>query len=383
MAKTLVASLRRAGDVQLDWIIVDELGRNLIDLLGGVPDDLDGAFTVHVIAPPVSVCRGGIDKLPAHNTARNAGLGEVSDAEYVVFLNDCNLVTIDWVSVARDCAKQGVGWKCKAHVIHDMPTPPDGVVRMRDHNDLLRQVPTMTVAGSCWGAPADAFEAVGGFDTAYDGQHKNGDVDIILRMSRTGQTFVATERAFIVTLRRTKVATEITTSKDAHAGARNQQLFNALQRDKDRIRPCGLSHADPISLLSPAPAPRAAPAGAVPIIRRGRARPVDPAPARHARRGRDAAPVKQPVSKEEFKAGKSAVVEVDLGLDQMNQALDASDGAPAVKTPVPYTRGSSRPVIVRPAKPAPAPVEPEQTNGAVGMTEAEEQQILDDLDNLT
>lgn len=257
-ARTLFASARKAG-VQLDWIIVDEKRRQLHDLIDttqlqtvaveppalrrtqvAIDNTLHTTdrMAIAVVPPLPSSARSGADKTPAHNSARAAGLAEVT-GEYVVFLNDCNVVTIDFCAVAKDCAARGVGWKVKTHQISDMQIPADGVLRYRDHHDLLRTVPHMTVAGPCWGVPTAKLAEIGGFDLAYDGQKKGSDLDAIIRLARTGLAFVTTERAFTVQLKRTKNESEITTSKEALASARNQKLLNQLANDKTRILPAG------------------------------------------------------------------------------------------------------------------------------------------------
>lgn len=309
--RTLLASYQRAqaiSPVHLTWVIVDELDRSLQTLLGEEVvrvGDTD-TFGAIVIPPPSSPHRQGTDRLPAHNIARNKGLGVAFSGiagpapDYIVMLNDCNVVTQDWVTVAVDCAKQGVGWKCKTHQVSDMAIPEDGIVRMKDHHDRLRPVPVLTVAGPCWGAPASAFGEIQGFDVAYDGQKKGNDVDAIVRMSRTGLTFIATERAFTVQLKRTKIDAEVTTSKEAHAGKRNQELLNQLMRDKKRILPRAIgaalpaaTHASWSDFNRPDPAPPAQMVGEGVFLRRTGAPKPDagPAPARAARPADDAAAV--------------------------------------------------------------------------------------------
>lgn len=249
MARTLAATQQRVvkDEVELVWIVVDELDPNRVyqtmeaEFAGR---NLRG-FGVAGIPTPPTEHRSGPDRAVAHNTARNAGLALAlanASADYIVMLNDCNIVSMDWASVVRDCAAKGVGWKCKTDVIADMPVPADGIVKHKGHHDLLRPVPVMTVAGACWGAPAKYFYAINGFDTAYDGQRKGNDVDAIVRMSRMGLQFVTTARAYTLQLRRTKIDDEVTTRKDVYAGARNSALLNQLIRDKQRRLPTIANH---------------------------------------------------------------------------------------------------------------------------------------------
>lgn len=242
-ARTLSATVAHAGDTELEWIIVDELGRD-VEMLTKPADWNQRAlerFTVQVVRPPELAIRQGPDRAPAHNNARNAGLAHAT-GDYVVLLNDCNVVTEGWLAVARDCAKQGVGWRCKTHEIPDRAIPATGVVRWKDHHDNLRPVPFSGVAGPCFGAPMRAFREIDGFDLSYDGQRKGNDNEAILRMARNGLVFVGTERAFTVQLRRTKIAAEISTLKEAHAGNRNIALYNDLKRDTKRVLPLQSAH---------------------------------------------------------------------------------------------------------------------------------------------
>ncbi len=249
-------------DVAFDWIIVDELGRDLNTLGIDFAATAKAAMPVHVIEPFASSHRRGTDKRPAHNSARNAGLDfvigqrnldavtnlpahELADGEdppppsqdYVVFMHDCNVVTADWATVAADCARQGLGWKCKTRPVFDMAISADGMLRHRDHNDLLRPIPPLSAGGACWGVPLDKLLEVRGFDLAYDGCSYSHDLECVLRLSRVGVAFVTTERAFTVQLRRTKLDSEISTNKEAHVGKANRSRVNKLRGDVRRTRP--------------------------------------------------------------------------------------------------------------------------------------------------
>jgi hypothetical protein len=240
-ARCLFASFVRAHeanpDLTLEWIIVDELDRDATDLLHPfIPGEtLGDIFRVGVVAPPATPYRSGPDKAVAHNTARNCGLAHAS-GDYVVFLNDCNMVTRDWVRCAHEIAAANYGWRCHTTTMVDLKVPDDGVIAQGCH-DTFHVVPPATVAGACWGAPMASLVKIGGFDLAYDGQRKGNDVDAIVRMSRTGLTFVTTKRAHTLQLKRTKIEAEISTRKDVYAGTRNIKLLADLQRDKTRILP--------------------------------------------------------------------------------------------------------------------------------------------------
>ena len=244
-AKTLAFTVGKAKtshpDVVFDWIIVDEKGRGLNQLMS--PDDAASVVLamhqISVVQPPQTLHRLPPDPRPAHNTARNAGLGiaNAAQADYVVILNDCNVVTPDWASVAADVAKLQLGWKCKTKSVFDRAVPPDGRMRAGDHHDRFHDVPALSASGACWGAPMAKFNEVGGFDTAYDGQSYNHDLECVLRLSRVGVKFVTTERAFTVMMRRTKLDHEISTNMESNAGKANRTRFVALRRDPQRILP--------------------------------------------------------------------------------------------------------------------------------------------------
>ena len=248
MARSLAGSLGRAKGVELEWIIVDERKR----------DFSFKGLTIKVVVPLSSPHRESQDKAPAHNSARNAGLF-AAKGDYVVFLNDCAVVTRGWVELVTDMAKEGLGMRCKAFAAHDMAIPADGVITYRDHHDRLRPVPPTTVAGVCWGAPARAFDKIHGFDLGYDGEDKGHDLDAIIRLSRTGLQFASSERAFVIRLTRTATKNEISTRREVFNGARNKQLVGGtLSADRDRILPLVEARAPrvaPPAAVAPAPAP--------------------------------------------------------------------------------------------------------------------------------
>lgn len=271
-ARSLAHSLGCApGDMSVEWIIVDELEREAPQLVGDY-DHLCKLATGHLleicVVPPLpSNCRrAGTEKSPAHNSARSAGL-VLASGDYVVLLNDCNVVTYGFMSVMYDCHKQGVGFSAKTKELADLAVPLDGHVAYRDHHDLLRPIPTKTATGACWGAPMAAFRAIRGFDRSYDGEHYGDDLDAILRLSRVGITFVSTERCFTLQLRRTKIAEEITTRKDVRKGERNHKLINQLERERERIHPLWAADEE-----QPAPKPVEPPAPA-PVVDAGPKRP--------------------------------------------------------------------------------------------------------------
>ena len=248
MARTLFASFCRARtDTLLDWIIVDERlwleppqkrQAEIAAALAALPGEVAGRIRVEMFPPPPSLYRGPdiADPLPAHNTARNAGLQALApDTGYVVFLSDCSVVTQDWVSVALDLAAQGLGWKCQHKELYDHKVPAP--FRFQDAWDSLHPVQAQTVAGPCWGVPKEVMTAVAGFDSDYDGEDDLYDHEILLRLSRAGCSFVTTKRAWVVRLNRTRQKTEVTTRQESLRANRNRAYYHSLQIDRDRILP--------------------------------------------------------------------------------------------------------------------------------------------------
>ena len=246
MARTLACSLRRAaGDITLEWQVIDQT-------LGG-PDHLTASLARwHAIATPFAEMLDQIDekgelvragrarlshRAVAHASAlalgklRNDALA-FATGDYVIFLDDCTVVTPGFLTCAAACAAEGLGWRVKAHSIQDLSVPGDGVVRYRDHWDRLRTVPPATVGGPAWGVPRLALAEIGGFDLAYDGELRHNELETITRLSRIGVTFVSTERAIAVRLRRTQ--TQIA-GPEAYVGKRNTALYNELLVDKQRV----------------------------------------------------------------------------------------------------------------------------------------------------
>lgn len=252
MAATLLQSFVRApAQPLLEWIIVDELLwredaearlEPITEALAALPLEVRQRIHVEHFAPPPSQHRGPdiADPLPAHNTARNAGLAAVSqDSSYVVILSDGAVVTGDWVQVACELAQQHHGWKCRLHQVHDLVVPKHQPLRHQDAWDTFHPIAATTVAGPCWGAPLDAFLAVGGFDADYDGEDDYYDHEILLRLSRVGIQFATTKRAGIVRLRRTLVKHEVTTHREVLHAKRNVAFYRALVADRDRLLPGG------------------------------------------------------------------------------------------------------------------------------------------------
>lgn len=250
LVTTLFASLKRAPQVALELVLVDteqQLGADVI-----IPET-EQLYATKLIP-------GSSAASTARNARRQAGLRAAS-GDYAVFLDDGNLVTPDWVQVVFDCATAGKGFACKTHLVNDLRVPDDGIVRMKDRNDLLRNAPPMTV-NSCWGAPTASLAKVHGFDMSFEGDSRGADIELPLRLSRTGLQFVTTARAFSINLRRGAAA------KESPGGSASQHLLNELIRDRSRTLPLVEAAPPPAAARAeaasptPPPAPPAAPVAA-------------------------------------------------------------------------------------------------------------------------
>ncbi len=310
MANTLIASFRRASaDLELEWIIIDdrlwprsgrpsadERARPITEVLQRQPEDVQRRIRVVHQPPPATAHRGPdvADPLPAHNTAKNAALRLVSaDSIFVVFLSDCTIVTSDWCTVAVDVAHRKAGWSCTRKVKPDVEVGEDMPLRFEDCHDNFKPAMASTVAGPCWGAPPDAFRAVGGFDESYDGEDDFHDHECLLRLGRAGLAFLTTRRAVAVRLTRTKIKSDITTRQGAISALRNRGYYNLLSQDKRRVvipPTAGQLAGDPMAIARPGVAFHAGPASLV-----GSSAPalgVAPAPARVVAPIRYAPPVR-------------------------------------------------------------------------------------------
>lgn len=353
MARTMTAAAARSN-VELEWVLVDEkywtadkatLEARVAavrEVIAALPGGVRERVSFLHVAPPETEFRGSRVPVPtpAHNSARNAGLA-ACHGSFVVFLNDCTVVTGDWLNVARDVAAAEKGWRCKSASVQDLAVP-DGALRFRDHHDLLRPVPFSTVGGPCWGAPRAAFEKIQGFDVAYNGEDHGHELDAIIRLSRAGLSFVTTERALAVRLRRTKTKDEVSTRSEVFAGARNKKLISQLQREGDRTLPLAavVVAAQPAAVQPVAAAPAAVAAA---VDGPGDKAP-DPAPAAPAPRpARVAAPKKprpaKPVRPPHRGASAPAVPEVPGGAGGGDDVGPGAPGPALTPAPAPISAG--------------------------------------------
>lgn len=240
MARSIVDSLGNAlkagKDISLDWVIVDELDRPKEEFTAIhkiLKSSEDAIINLRVVPPLPSAAREA--RLPAHNSARNAGLRFIGDSDYVVFLNDCTVVTSNWVSTLNDMAAMAIGWKCHQVTMVDLKMDKP-IVNGVTSDHQLRSVPPATVGKSvCWGAPRKAWMEIAGFDLAYDGQSYGHDIEAAVRLTRVGVKFHTSFRAVAVRLSRT--AAKASPDKAAALAVENRKRLNDLMRKRDRILP--------------------------------------------------------------------------------------------------------------------------------------------------
>lgn len=233
MAKTLAHNVSRLGtDDEISWLIVDGSERDdLADVIDEIGDA--GMDDIAIIGPPRSPWRD--DGYPDPQTARNAALAELSDADYVVFLDDCTIVNNYWLEQVVTCAHAGHGYRCAVATIPNTVVPDSGEFRWpHAAPDMLAKCSATTVAGRCFGMPLEVLRAIGGFDMSYAGGMAKGDMDAFVRAERAGLVWMTNRRGWAVQLTATHDAAPI--GKRDH-DARNQRLFDALLADPTRIEP--------------------------------------------------------------------------------------------------------------------------------------------------
>lgn len=234
MAATLAESAQRAGAI-VQWVIYDErlAERDTTALRAVARNRLE---MVHVQADPHPLRVPGPTLRPAHASARNAALRLVT-GNYVVFLDDCTLVTADWVKLALEIARSGRGWRCYQRACKDLPVQLAYPLQLHvATQDRIGNMPASVVGGTCWGAPLAAILEVGGFDTVYDGAAHGFAQDLALRMERKGLRYCTCRRAVAIQVTRTATHAEITSAIPGQCYV-HIPLLAALAADRTRTSP--------------------------------------------------------------------------------------------------------------------------------------------------
>lgn len=263
MGRALVASLDRckAGrpDLTLEWLILDDVPRSLGEPMRALHEREDVLIN-HLQG---FVANGDLEPWQSANQNRNTGLMKAT-GDYVVFLAENTLVTVDWVGTVALLAEMGMGYRARQLELADLkvdwskPLTHGAIAEKK-----WRPAPSSTVGGSCWGAPMVAFHRVGGFDLAFDGEPYGHDYECALRLERVGVRFVSTTRAVAIHLRRTVVGgrAQANPKQENNRGIRNKTLIAQLIAERDRTLPRqGSASLTPPS--QPAPAATDAVAGA-------------------------------------------------------------------------------------------------------------------------
>jgi hypothetical protein len=243
MARTIGFAAKQAKDrAKFFWVIIDEkLDRST------AYGTADGFVFTYPPLPSVHRASG----LPDHNRARNTGLAVAlsktasTNADYIVFIDDRTLVTRSFADVVIEAARLGVGYRATIKFLRDLQVGSDGDIDAHESGGLtFVKCQATSVAGGCFGAPAQRFIEVDGFDEAYSGQYGKEDVEAFVRLERAGVQWNMCKRAAALQLGTGAPPTaadrkDITEDRDALQGKRNHMLFKKLLADRRRTLPQG------------------------------------------------------------------------------------------------------------------------------------------------
>jgi hypothetical protein len=247
MADTIAANLKNTP-MDLIWICVDDRlwHENAAERRQELIDAVDGRFTVRHEPPKPSRFRGparvSAQDLPDHNGARNTGLALAlalsGKDSYVLYLDDCTLLSQSVFAVLKVAAEKFSGLRVPIFTKRDLNVPMNGVVTDHEIGGLhLVPCAETTVAGGCFGAPMSYLLGIDGFDEAYGGESGREDIDAFVRMSRLGLRWLTSKRCAAIQLLHTHTKDDVSLVAEAHRGNSNRHLYAALLKDRRRTLP--------------------------------------------------------------------------------------------------------------------------------------------------
>ena len=228
-------SIMRTG-LRPTWIVVDELysSERLFEITRAAPE-LPFVYARPQASP--ARARG----LPDHNRARNTALaladGLAARPRIVVFLEDQMVMSKGVLAVARvlrddQCLRVPIFYSAQ-------PLQPDSADAYAATSGVLRKAQAIATAGGCFAAPLQMLLSVGGFDEIYAGSYGKNDIDLFVRLERTGYQFLTSRGVAAVQwqdgIGRRAITDDIDALRDNGPAAK--AAWRDLLSNKTRTRP--------------------------------------------------------------------------------------------------------------------------------------------------